>query len=366
LFFGLLLMSCQEKLPYTPVTAQHEHIRYTGRFLPIAPDTVRFGWSGSTVELAFEGTSCQMELQNVSSLQDGYGQPQHNFFEVWVDDHPPFTLQATNDSLVYTLAAGLSDTLHTLKVFKRTEAAVGYCNLIGFRLDLGRTLQPLPYPPKQRAIAFVGNSITCGYGNEGDSARCKFTPATENGYLAYGSLTAQNLDARYLAVASSGIGVYRNYNQERTDTMNEAYGRYFLQNDSLRWPGYAQPADVVVISLGTNDLAKGLPERQAFADAYLKLMAQAREYHPKAVFICLVSPMVTDAYPKRERRRSRLRQWIGDAAETFAAQTGNRAYMMELTEQGPLGFGCDFHPNLAQHRLNAQELTEFIAEVMGW
>ena len=39
-------------------------------------------------------------------------------------------------------------------------------------------------------------------------------------------------------------------------------------------------------------------------------------------------------------------------------------YRLDLTPQGKLGFGCSSHPNVAQHQLNAAELTAFLQELL--
>ena len=85
----------------------------------------------------------------------------------------------------------------------------------GFVLDEGKKLVDAP-AFSDRKIEFIGNSITCGYGNEGLKKEEHFDYATENHYYSYASITARNLDAQHWVVARSGIGAYRNYNGPRT------------------------------------------------------------------------------------------------------------------------------------------------------
>ena len=67
-----------------------------------------------------------------------------------------------------------------------------------------------------RKIEFIGNSITCGYGNEGTNKFQGFEYETENHYYSYAAITARNLKAQHWVVARSGIGAYRNYNGPKT------------------------------------------------------------------------------------------------------------------------------------------------------
>jgi len=36
------------------------------------------------------------------------------------------------------------------------------------------------------------------------------------------------------------------------------------------------------------------------------------------------------------------------------------------SQTGDLGIGIDYHPTVAQHLRNSQELTEYISQLKGW
>ena len=44
----------------------------------------------------------------------------------------------------------------------------------------------------------------------------------------------------------------------------------------------------------------------------------------------------------------------------------DRVHRFDLSTQGELGYGCAWHPNVAQHQKNAAELTGFIRDRFGW
>ncbi len=79
---------------------------------------------------------------------------------------------------VYPLASGLSKGRKDIKVARRTEAEFGSTTFGGFLAD-GEISSPPP--PNNRKIEWIGDSITCGAGNEG-KVPCAFSGATENSF----------------------------------------------------------------------------------------------------------------------------------------------------------------------------------------
>ena len=72
------------------------------------------------------------------------------------------------------------------------NGAIGVKN-ISVTSDL---LTPIsPEPEKPLSIEFIGDSITCAYGVEGQSSSEPFKTSTENFMKSYAYLTAQKLNA---------------------------------------------------------------------------------------------------------------------------------------------------------------------------
>lgn len=103
-------------------------------------------------------------------------------------------------------------------------------------------------------IEFVGDSITCGNGNlsEKDSNP---SGRAQNGYLAYGTITANTLGADWANISKSGSalvnkpGMANNHmptEYERVSIQLGASHPYDFQNAERK-------ADIVVVNLGTND-----------------------------------------------------------------------------------------------------------------
>jgi hypothetical protein len=110
-----------------------------------------------------------------------------NYFAVIIDGGEPTVLQLSKNQTEYVLASNLPKGNHTVEVFKRTESNVGKVDFMGFTLPKGTTIiEPAPLP--KRKIEFIGNSITCGYGNEISTTtpdKYHFTSANENNYMAW-------------------------------------------------------------------------------------------------------------------------------------------------------------------------------------
>ena len=108
-------------------------------------------------------------------------------------------------------------------------------------------------------LLFVGDSITCGYGNEISTMKpdaFHYTTQGSNANLAWGAVAARQLDAEYVAVAVSGRGVYRNYSGAAGDLLPVIYDKT-LPDDATApaWDIARYTPDVVVVNLGTNDFS---------------------------------------------------------------------------------------------------------------
>jgi lysophospholipase L1-like esterase len=160
---------------------------------------------------------------------------------------------------VYPLARNLEEGTHRVRISKRTEAQVGTASFLGFRVREGSALS-LPAAPLRR-LEFVGDSITCGYGNElstDDPGSYSFTSANENALLAYGGIAARALEADYVAIAASGRGLVRNYGGASGLTAPEFYDLTAPNASWPTWDSSRYTPDVIVVNLGTNDFSIGL------------------------------------------------------------------------------------------------------------
>jgi lysophospholipase L1-like esterase len=346
-----------------------------------SPGALHLAWSASEIAANFYGTEVAVWLRDVRASPLGSG----NLFDVFIDAQPPIRLQMHPKQSYYVLQTSLPAAAHRLRLVKRTEANVGEAIFSGF--DVGPTGHLLP-PPKalKRRIQILGDSISAGYGNEGLSEHCHFSPATENVSLTYGVLAAQALQAEATVLAWSGRGLMRNGDgslhptlpelrdlalPERPDTLVPAPRRpwrWWFGEDTQPGgiPAEAAP-DAVVINLGTNDFAGGIPDEKAFARAYAELLTALRQRYPKAYLLCTVGPMLSDSYPVGQLQLSTARLYVHQAASA-QRQTGDlRVGFLEFPMQTEAqGYGCDWHPNLATHAAMGQRLAQALRDALGW
>ncbi len=339
-------------------------IQYAGRISFANPERPAWNFPGIQIMAAFEGTSLRM-----------IARPQSGYFVAQVDQAEPFKVAFTGkaDSIV-TLATALPEGRHLVRLMYAIEGYEFYPEFWGFVLDKGRHLVPAP-PFPARKIEFIGNSITCGYGNEGTKKEEHFDYATENHYYSYASITARNLEAQHWVVARSGIGAYRNYDGPRTGTPESCmlvqyeYTGYAWKPElrqeasflSEHWDFSCYQPDVVCINLGTNDLSTNNYDLHLLKAAYQKLLKMVRQHNPQAKIVLLTGSML---YNQELQDAVRLLDEI--AAE--AQQTGDKdVYRFDMAHiDGDAFLGNDWHPNIYQDEKMAGELTAFLRKLMNW
>ena len=321
------------------IEADHPYIEYTGRIDFRKPKEPVFSYPAISIRAWFEGPAIDMVLKDYARLKDLYGDTSHNFYNIILDGKVEKILQTNRNQETYRLFRGLKDTTHSIEIFKRTETRVGRSKFLGFRLAEGKSLVEPP-PSNNRKIEFIGNSITAGYGNESQRRDSTVTAKTQNAYMAYSAITARNLEAEYMCVAFSGIGVYRNSDGSERSTMPDIYERTLPNAFFPKWDFSRFVPNVVVVNLGTNDFSLQYIDANRFYQEYYRFIARLRKYYPKAKIVCLLSPMITDAVPLHENARQIARRTYQAVVNQFNTSGDKNVYFFELSlQKGDLGYG---------------------------
>jgi lysophospholipase L1-like esterase len=341
---------------------------YEGRVDREAAGGPVLGFVGASVHLRFFGRGLTVLLKDF-----GRGTPQTtNYYDVSVDGGAPRLLPVSPEVERYELVDGLPEGEHQLELFKRVEAApagvlgAGKAQILGFLLQ-GSRLAPPVLP--ERRLEFIGDSITCGYGNElatDDPELAHYTSRRSNGHKAYGAVTAALLGARYTAVAYSGRGLSRNYAGGPGELLPELYSLSVPDEPGASpWePSRAVP-DAVVINLGTNDFSTPGVDRALFVRRYDELLSRLRGYYPRALLVAALGPMLNDVDPPGEAAWSSARADISAAVEARArAGDGNVRVVWFEPQTAP--FGEDFHPTVATHAKMAEQLAPLLKGWLGW
>ena len=348
----------------TFVSPTDQHIQYTGRISFTNPERPAFNYPGIQIIAAFEGTSLKMVAK-----------PGSGYFMAQIDQAEPFKVafRGERDSVV-TLATALPEGQHSVRLMYIIEGYEFYPEFWGFILDEGRSLVDAPALPS-RKIEFIGNSITCGYGNEGMKKEEHFEYETENHYYSYASITARNLNAQHWVVARSGIGAYRNYGEAKTGSPRSCmpvqyeYTGYAwdlkLRDEasflSEKWDFCRYQPDVVCINLGTNDLSTNNYDLELLKQGYQKLLKLVRQHNPKAKIVFLTGSML---YNQELKEACQLLDDITAEAKKAGDKEVYRFDMSPIL--GDAFYGNDWHPNIYQDEKMAAELTAYLQKLMGW
>jgi lysophospholipase L1-like esterase len=350
------------------VAPNHPLVSYLGRVDCSAAGGPALSFVGSSIRLRFVGTGLQLRLKDF-----GGGTPQStNYYDVSIDGAPPQLLEVSPKQERYALATNLKDGQHQIELFKRVESTpngnvgAGKAQVLGFVLQ-GTRLLPVQLPP--RRLEFIGDSITCGYGDEVatmDPNTAHYTTLASNGHKAYGAVTAALLDAQYMAVAYSGRGISRNYAGAAGPLLPDMYLQSMADEPSASaWDPAQYRPDAVIINLGTNDFSTPGVDRRAFTSGYVAFLTKLRGYYPNAALVVALGPMLSDNYPPGENAWTNVQADVKSAVDTRVQAGDQRVSIVTFAPQaGP--WGEDWHPSLATHEKLAQELSAKLKPILGW
>ena len=310
-----------------------------------------FTWTGVAVTLG--------ELSPQVSYPDG--SPGGNIYQAIVDDGAP-TLVATQSATArYSLATGLAPGLHTVSLVKLTESRVGKTRYLGFTVEAGQ-LTPWERPVR-RQIAVIGDSISAGYGILGRSPACGFSPNTEDASKTYGAVAAQIVQADLVNTSYSAKGLVRNEDGTTNGTMPDLYKLTLPSDPTSAWDPNGWLPDVVVVNLGTNDFATGIPPAVDFQQGYAALLRSIRGVYPRTYIFCALGPMLSDTEPAGQNHLSVARGYIQQVVQEFQDP---RVSFIEFTGLDQGAEGCNGHPNEAFQRAMGEQLARTIQSALGW
>lgn len=246
-------------------------------------------------------------------------------------------------------------------VYKATEASNGPLLFYGVEAKSIESAKDTT----TTTIEFIGNSITSGFGADTEKFPCDTGTWYDqhNAYLAYGPLVARKLNAEYWLSSVSGMGMYRNWNDEDTaPVMGDVYTTTHLDgNTDNTWDFSGKQPDLVSICLGTNDLSggDGIKERKPFdpvkfTSNYIDFVKGIFERYPDTKLALLTSPMVADENNKL------LLGCLQKVKAHF--DTDHTVAIFEFDPMQPKG--CGGHPDLNDHKVMADELVPFYTDVL--
>ncbi len=339
-------------------------VRYVGRFDTSHPAGPQVDWSDARVLVRFAGTGAAVTMTDTS-----YGGG-NAYWDVTVDGALAASpLALTEGKASYSLAEGLVSGVHTIELWKRTEANVSLTEIDGFAFGDGTLLPPAPAP--SRRIEFLGDSVSAGFGDLGTDPSCVFSPATENSHLGFPALVATAFGADHQNLAYSGYGVYWSYDREGP-VFASVYPRTLATVPGSTWSFASFEPDVVWITLGGNDWDQPDPGDPPpalgdFEAAYDSLVETVRAEHPNAYIVCAIAPSLNDSYPSvppYDALSNMETALLWEVAQHPSDQKLSyfefaRATAAELS-------GCGSHPGVAEQSSLAEQAIMVIASLTGW
>lgn len=236
-----------------------ENVRFFGRTARTEKcNAVWFNWSGSGFVFSFYGTRADCLFYTAVNGENVPNKENRAFIGVYVDDVPYQTarFELNRASERKTLVENLPLCKHTVYVIKETEVAYGRAAVGEISVD-GELLPPLPSP--ELRLEFIGDSITCGYGNICSNASPDFVTREENFSQTYAAIAARMLGAELSVIAASGNGFFHDYGCNSHNLIPELYpytDKFLHENYGMppqKWDFSKDRRDAVIVKLGAND-----------------------------------------------------------------------------------------------------------------
>jgi len=314
------------------------------------PDTVRYTyqWPGVYFEAQFSGSAVDVKVDD-----------SENNLYLWVDGSHKLTLTRPGKTTVSLKDLGPGRHVVRLEKASETQATTG--RFEGFYV--AGVENALPAPSYPRAIEFIGDSYTVGYGNQSRGQTCTTDDVREttDTSRAWGPAVAKHFGAAYRINAYSGRGMVRNYNGIAAgDTLPYLY-KYSLFDHSVTAADDGWTPDVVIVGLGTNDFSTPLNpgEKWVTRDAlhadyirtYADFIKSLRAKYPNAHIITMAPDNMAGETATQMK-----------AAEALAESEG--VGNIEAVEFGGLDWqACHAHPSLKDEDLLSKLVIEKLSQL---
>ncbi len=352
-------------------------IQYGRTYFDIDGDTLHFNWTASGVAFTFCGTSLNAtfcadygeEVEGLPTDLNALRRKTWPWVAVLLDDMPmPVRrFEISSPSETWLLYQSEKPEVHRIRIVKLTEDFKTYVGLKEFHAE-GEFL-PTERVERKR-IEFVGDSITCGFGNVSQERDRGFFSGEEDGWLAYGARAARLLGMECSCVCISGITAVRHKSWLADFSMKDIY-RYTDKLHQDKTGRYTSPEvwdfkeyhnDYVVLNLGTNDAYAILfggddSEEAAFDRDYLAFIQEVRDLNgPGTYIVCSLGSMNYYLYHNIVRAVERYKQQTGD----------DRIICCKFNMINPMdGFGAAGHPSMTTHEKMANEIATVIRSIEG-
>jgi hypothetical protein len=343
-----IILAQKKRIPFN-----HPNIQYEGR-IAFIDSAACVNWSGSSITLNFKGSEISAILRDADTA---------NYYNVILDNKVISKINLKTNKRSYLLASGLAKGNHKIQLYKRTQWKQGQTFFYGFETDSNTKILPKS-KPKKKKIAFYGDSITCGHGNEDTTGKDSGTGHFENHYLTYGAMTARHFNAQNQSISNSGIGIMLSWFPY---VITDIYDLIDPHDKTKKWDFNTYVPDVVVINLFQNDswlvnktkhpefifkFGTEKPTDDFIIKSYENFVKIIRAKHPNATIICALGNMdITKQGSK----------WPGYVQKAVANIGDKKIFTHFFPYKNTPG-----HPKVKEQKAMADSLIAFIDKNIKW
>ncbi len=348
-FSAVLLSGCsatrQQDAAVITIAATDPHIAHMGRTHTNSDQSLVFGFPGVSFKTEVIGTSISANLQSSTG---------NSWMDVIVDGGAPKAIKISQELTPVELFTFPTSGKHSVELIHRSENWHGKVSLQSFSLK-GEKFLPAPLLSR-RKILILGDSVTCGEAIDrvaGEEKNTRWWNARES----YGMLSAKALYAQVNLVCWGGRGLVRSWNG-KTDEANLSDFYEFAVGDTdsaMKWDHNQYQPDLIVSAIGTNDFSQGIPEREDYVTAYVKLINKLLTNHPQA-HIALTEGAILNG-----DKKAALIDYIREAISRV-----NDSRVHQITSANYPGDSTDAHPTKEQHAAMAEDLVPQLKALMDW
>jgi len=378
----------QDDAPNKFIAADNRQLQYTGR-VGKNGSQVLWEWPGVAVAANLKCSTASIVVQVHISVPSVKPPLTTGFeigkYKVLVNGASVAEFQISDKSDTYnvTLPATKGE-MRSLEVVKNSELVTipvfwsmseGSPSTIFKGITIPDTCTLLaPSQRPARRLEFVGDSITCGFGNLahnlGDHVKCVNPPGGWVGYedfsLGFPTLISKSFKAEMHTQCISNVGITRNGNTlAKTTLFNMSHYLHrtlpTVADASLQWDYKSWTPDLAVVNLGTNDydiaqIVHAQPTLEFFESKYTSFLVDYVSRYAGRLPAMLVAcgPMTKVQCPTVAKV----------ARNVQAAFPALKVSYLELNL--PKLGGCIFHPDSDGDLSLTKQMSPEISKLTGW
>jgi uncharacterized protein YjdB len=327
------------------ISPSNANLQYSGGRIDFSDtNKPKFYYAGCSVTTKFSGTSLKVKVSD-----DSWGGACYMGFIIDGGTEIVRNIANGSQSATVDVASGLSNTVHTLTMFKRASQVEGHMTFEGLILDSGASVSAPAAKPTRRIEVF-GDSVSEGV-NANNTVDEEGGVPKASGWDSYANVLARALNAEIHNTGLSGLAVING-----TGSFNSHVGGIGLEttynkiscNDgrNTNWDFTRYVPHLVIMAMGINDNATVTSSnKENWKTKYKSIINDLRNNkYPDADFILTVPPLGQ----QYDNMATYLREIVNELNDPDV-------HYYDITTAAPLK-----HPYKAKHQAFADELKTFV------